>query len=309
MLSEVPLPELQEGDGDLIDGLPISLRLGEPVRCHGDEWKSFWMLPDGEPWLLIAETSDGFLLKFPDIMICSVNSASLSIVCAPLNNSPDVTIRHLVLDQVVPLLLSWRGLVILHVAVVKVGDIGIGFMGVSGRGKSTLTAEFSRCGHEVISDDSVLLERSNGQYRAVANYPGIRLWDDSYQGVFRESEEFAVPMAHYTEKKRIQSKGVMSGSSNAAPLAYLFSLEDELKDSPDVVCISAMGFQEKLKLLLESKFRLDITDAQVLSQEFSMLSRLVEEIDCYKMHYRREYSMVGEVRKKICDFVEYEIGA
>jgi len=305
ILSNILLPELRRSSkrSDISSDL-IRLSVCESLANLSQlQWSPFWTLLNGEAWMLISRTADCYYLKFPDLMICKVELDSFSIFCIRLNNTPDSTLRHLILDQVIPLVLSKQGSLILHMAVVKIGDIGVGFLGESGQGKSTLTAEFSQNGYEVISDDSVLVELASGTYCAVSNYPGIRLWDDSCEGVFQGSASGATPMAHYTLKKRIKPASNVSNTVRV-PLEVLFVLENELNDSPAEVAILDMNFQEKLRILLESKFRLETSNSVDLSLEFETLTNLANVVQCRKIHYQRNYSTIGSVRTAISDYVQ-----
>src|ERR1041385_6354424 len=77
-------------------------------------WFHRWELPDGGTWLQIARSSNGYVLRFPDYAEFELSCAGDAVICRPVLDTPPETIRHLFLDQVMPLLLSQRGELVLH---------------------------------------------------------------------------------------------------------------------------------------------------------------------------------------------------
>jgi hypothetical protein len=75
-------------------------------------------LPTGERWLSMDKNESGYLLRFPELADFSVNADGREIVCLPVPEIPPHTMRHLLLDQVLPLVLTIRGLKALHATAV-----------------------------------------------------------------------------------------------------------------------------------------------------------------------------------------------
>ena len=90
--------------------------------------------------------------------------------------------RHLLLDQVMPLVLS-RDRLVLHASAVATPAGAAAFIGFTGAGKSTLAASLSAAGFPILSDDCLVIERDGRGFLARPFYPGARLWPDSVHAV------------------------------------------------------------------------------------------------------------------------------
>src|SRR4030095_9116966 len=72
------------------------------------------------------------------------------------------TFRHLFLDQVLPLVLSHRGVTVLHASAFAGSRGAVALIGATGVGKSTLAASFGTNGWPVIADDALVLRARGG---------------------------------------------------------------------------------------------------------------------------------------------------
>jgi hypothetical protein len=97
---------------------------------------------------------------------------------APAATRPH-TIRHLLLDQVLPALAFEHSLIGLHASAVVVDGQGIAFAGPASQGKSTLAASFALDGHAILTDDCLMIQWKRREPRAVPSYPSLRLWTDT----------------------------------------------------------------------------------------------------------------------------------
>ncbi len=120
-------------------------------------------LNGGQSWPSLGKLGKGYLLRYPDLADFHLLPKAKEIRCYPNPNTPLETIRHLLLDQVMPLTLSERGKLVLHASAVVTPEGAIAFLGETGRGKSTLTASFAQRGFSVLTDDCLLLEERKGQ--------------------------------------------------------------------------------------------------------------------------------------------------
>ena len=102
---------------------------------------------------------------------------------APSTTRPD-TLRHLLLDQVLPAMAFEHSLIGLHASAVVVGGAGIAFAGPTSRGKSTLAASFAADGHPVVTDDCLMLRWKSAEPCAVPSYPSLRLWKSTADRLF-----------------------------------------------------------------------------------------------------------------------------
>lgn len=298
--SDIPLPELPEVE--LAKSI-IRIQAGEDASCipAQPEWFHHWETPEGEVSILCAKLTDAYLLRFPKLVDFTISMSCDTVLYFAKPDIPVATIRHLLLDQVVPRILGQRGYLILHAsAVVMPGGQAIAFLGHSGRGKSTLASSFHHHGARLITDDCLLLEEVGGHIVAIPNYYGLRLFTDSATAIFGEQSGDS-PVAHYTTKKRLQlsSKG-RADSKAASRLTTVFLLADAGEDGEPLVRINKVKGIETIMTMIEQSFLLDITDKPLIARQFTELGRFLSSgINIYQLIYPRQHAMLPQVRSKI----------
>jgi hypothetical protein len=299
--SNIRLPELPHADGrePLCD---FQLLPAQGSRPAPYQWFHHWVLPDGKAWLSFAKYQSGYLLRFPAMADFLVSADGKKIRCYAEPDTPLETIRHLFLDQVIPLLLSKRGKLVLHASAVVAPQGAVAFTGMTGMGKSTLTAIFAEQGFPLLTDDCLLLEERAGQLFATPSYPGLRLWDDVTSVLF-EHEPSASQVAHYTDKKRLGSNnGWLRFCTDSVALLRIYILAPpEEVGGAKAVNISPLPPREAFMELVRYAFKLDITDRERLSEEFECLDRLVALPLLYRLAFPRDLSRLSAVREAILE--------
>jgi len=303
LASRIPLPELPDSDTPGIDcsfDLTDSLGLEE----NAIEWFQRWPLRDGETWLAFGRRGRDYLLRFPgraDFVVCADGRR---IHCCPTPGVPEATVRHLLLDQVIPLVISHRGRVVLHASAVTTPAGAVGFVGSAGQGKSTLSAGFSRDGYPVLTDDALAIEESEGRLFALPSYPGLRLWPDHAAALFDDARDLEA-VADYTEKRRLgpqHGQVTFSRSSSSIHRLYLLSPQEDAEGRAGAR-ITPLGPRETVMALIPHAYHLDITDSARLGQELHQLSQLAARRFCYQLAYPRDLALLPSVRTAILDHV------
>jgi hypothetical protein len=297
--SNIPLPELPHADGrePLYDFQLLRARGPRPAPS---QWFHHWVLPDGRVWLSLAKHRSGYLLRFPDLADFLTPACGKKILCYPKPDTPLETLRHLLLDQVIPLLLSKREKLVLHASAVRASQGAVAFMGMTGAGKSTLSASFAEQGFSLLTDDCLLLEERGRELFATPSYPGLRLWDDVTSGLF-EHEPSASRVAHYTAKKRLGlNNGWLRFCPDSVPLLRIYTLPPpEEVNSANAIHISPLPAREAFIELVRYAFRLDITDRERLGEEFESLGRVVTLPLFFRLAFPRGLSLLPAVREAI----------
>jgi hypothetical protein len=305
LASNTALPELAPAKAF---GAECRFELLPPGNASaGDaEWFHQWGTEgDGEEeesrevWLRFARTGDGYLLRFPSCGDFLVSADAARIQCRPLPGTPEVTVRHLLLDQVIPLVLSRRERIVLHASAVVTGYGAIAFAGKSGQGKSTLAASLAREGCSLVSDDCLVLRTEHGGWTALPSYPGVRLWPSAAGEVLREGTHTA-EVAHYTLKRRVSDPDVLPCASGPAPLRRLFFLGDDAGE----VSFERLPPGRAFMALVEFAYNLDIQDTAFLRRQFDTVGRLTADVPAYAVHYPREFSALPAVREAIVRHLE-----
>jgi hypothetical protein len=205
---------------------------------------------------------------------------------------PRDTLRHLLLDQIWPLVLSGSGRLVVHASAIVLPDgHAIGFAGPAGAGKSTLAASLVAAGCHLVSDDCLLLENAGRSWRAVPSYPGLRLWPDVLATVLPRDGTVA-DVAHYTSKKRYADRA-LPFARTPAPLRALYILHPS-KASGKAALTEVTG-AAALMDLVPYTYLLDHEDRTQLGRSFAQLAALTRRVRVLRLDVPRTIRRLGEV--------------
>jgi len=304
--SNIPLPELPQVEGEELE-FAFRLLPTQEARLESVSWFHHWSLPNDDVWLSFARQGSGYLLHFPDLADFVISANAKDISCYPAPGIPLETVRHLLLDQVIPLALSKSGKRVLHSSAVVAPGGAIAFIGMTGMGKSTLTASFIKRGFPLLTDDCLLLEEKERHLYGVPSYAGLRLWDESLSVLFPD-EPMGSQVAHYTDKKRLDlSGGQLSFCSNPILLQRMYVLDSpQQKGDTKTISITPLTPREALLELISYSFKLDIADREFLKQEFEYLCNLATLPLFHRLIFPRDLSLLPIVEEAILENLNTE---
>lgn len=292
--SNISLPELHQAESAPPH---CSFELLEPgTPPHVSEWLHHWDLPSGRPWRSCAKQGFKYLLRFHNLADFNIALGGDHITCTAFPGTPIETVRHLLLDQVIPLCVGLRGREAIHASSVETPFGTCGFSGDTGSGKSTLVASLTAAGCRLFGDDCLALDEVDGQVVAFAGYPGLRLWPTAMDSLFSQTEHVAA-VSHYNQKKRVPL-GVDNPTVCRA-LKALFVLAPPNPESPSTIQAEPIPSAEALTELLKQSFRLDVTDRERLVRQFKFFCRMLTQVPLYRLSYPRDFSRLPEVRQAI----------
>jgi hypothetical protein len=303
--SNIPLPELLNATGKSPDCtfllLPPQKQKPPPI-----DWFHHWQLPSEEIWLSFAKLGCDYLLRFPGLGDFFLSHESREIRCHPASRTPKRTIVHLLLDQVIPLFLNKWGRLVLHGSAVCGPSGAIAFVGVTGAGKSTLTASFVNHGFPLLTDDCLLLEENAGQLLVIPSYPGLRLWDDTISATLNRVKPARCRVAHYTSKKRIGSRNSeFRFCVKPAPLKRMYILANlEETEHATKISIDPISPRDAIVELVKYAFKLDISDREMLRGEFECFARIVPLQLFYHLSVPRDLSRLPAIQEAILKDLE-----
>jgi hypothetical protein len=304
------LPEVSS-QGELQEDAPADLH----VRLQGSSAKlpqpTRWVmsdsLDDGRPWISCAKVEGGYLIRFHGLADFFADGSGREVVVCDSQTSLD-TLRHLFLDQVLPLVLNLRGQDALHATAVLTPRGVCAFVGSSGTGKSTLAGAFQLAGYPVLSDDCLVVRDEGQHIMATPAYPGLRLWEDTLEAVRHEGGS-ASPVADYTSKVRLTVAG-QGGEFFADPrplvriYALLRSADNNGCEGITTPAIEPLSRGAAFMKLTSSTFRLDLTDREMLVRQFHFLERVVSLVPVRRLHVPNALSCLPAVRDAILADVE-----
>jgi len=291
--SDIPLPELAQ-----VASAPEVIRVQEQPRPVATPvqpaWVQHWTDPRGNTYFSCGKLDDGWLLRWPGLVDFAVDITRQRIRYTRLADIPAETLRHLLLDQVVPRMLGQAGRLVLHASAVQTPDGNcLLFVGDSGRGKSTLAAALQARGCTLLTDDCLMLSRHAGALHAIPSYAGVRLKEDSAECLLGDQFTAIAPDPWTKKRRLIHAPANGPGTVPSYPLGGIYLLEDPAA-SHEVhgVVEKTVGSLEFL-YLLGASFILDPGDKALLTAQFRLageISRAVKRLR--SLQYPRRYSFL-----------------
>ncbi|HSC27922.1 MAG TPA: hypothetical protein VLD67_11645 [Vicinamibacterales bacterium] len=280
--SELPLPELPSSRQG---GAACTIEVAPPDGISRHEWFHRWRL-HGRCHLEFARTASGYLLRFPGLVDAGVTASGDRISWRPHPGVPVPTVRHLLIDQVLPLALSRMDRLVLHASAVHVPQAGaVAFAGRSGRGKSTIAAALGRTGWPILTDDCLVLMAGAGGFRVMPGYPGVRVWADAASALDL-GDRCDQPVAHYTTKRRVHSRALAFRDAPSR-LRALFVLGGRYTGGPPIR-VTRLGGRAGFFALTPFINLLDIQDRRHLARAFAAAADLAGHVPVYRLRIRHE---------------------
>lgn len=296
--SNIPFVELPRSRGAPAE-LSFRLGLNRPNLRMTPRWLHQRHAPNGRIWMVVGELGHEYLVRFPHYADFFVSAERSVIRAHRRRDIPLRYVRHLLLDQVLPMMLSRQGKLVLHAGSVLAPQGAVAFVGRSGMGKSTLTASMVRSGFPQLADDFVLLRESESGLIAVPSYPGVRLWADSAQQMFGSG---GGPATRAGGKRRCGvGNRAVPFAEGAAPLARAYLLGLPGADDGDAVRVMPVSAGEVFGELVRQCFRLDVSDRGSLRLQFEALGRVAALPIYRRLVFPRRYSALSEVHAAILD--------
>jgi hypothetical protein len=272
------------------------------------DWHEVWfdqkLSDDNSPWLSIGKQFNSYFLRFPELANFEIDLSARRISCFADPETTLNTIYHLLLDQVIPRLVSHLGGIVIHAGAVVVSGKAIAFLGESGRGKSTLTASFCQQGFPLMSDDGLLLEIDREQIRAFPSYPSLRLWSDS-TAIFAQANLELGQVAHYTDKQQLNLlDNELAFSEEPVPLHCVYLLDDPNEtEVSNMIHIKQISSRESAIEIIKAAFVLDITDKPHLQRDFLMFTDIAQQVAFYRLTYPRDLAALPDVHQAILQHI------
>jgi hypothetical protein len=207
-----------------------------------------------------------------------------------------ITVRHLLLDQVLPAISSGERGSGLHASAVVISGVAIAFAGRTGLGKSTLAASFSAAGFPALTDDCLIVKEVGEQFLAVPTYSSLRLWDDSAKAVGNVGRRHRV--AAYSQKIRINgSTSKIPFCGHPVPLRCVYVLNT--RAARRGVLIEPVSERDAFIALIRLAFRLDPYNRIHLANEMDRLARLSRVVSVRRLHVPQRLANLASVQEAV----------
>lgn len=304
--SDIALPELTELTGSVVQNevLDISFQLSDnQSEFYMDrEWLHHWPAPDESIAISFARDNGILFLHFPGLARFTICDNGRLVTCYMGESLTSATIRHLLLDQVLPRTFAhFYSYTVYHASFLSVNGRGICFLADSGWGKSTIAAGVGAAGHTILNDDCIGITMKGKKPFGTAPYYGIRLLPDSIDHLGELLQNSDNTVAEYTAKRRIRLAPLhlKGGNSLSLQAIFLLSSPDEGREGGGVE-VRPVGGVEAMKALLKNTFCMDVHDGGWQKDHFRQVAALVASgMPIYSLNYPRDYEILPEVVKVI----------
>jgi hypothetical protein len=188
-----------------------------------------------------------------------------------------------------------RGRIPIHASGIRVNQDAILFSGASGRGKSTLAANFLKRGYEIITDDVAVLDFNvNGLPLVVPGYPRIKLWEDSLENLGESPEIYQRVRAGVDKYGIPLFKGY---ASNPLPIMAIFLLDES--QSSQIQIDPIHGFERYLALKNNIFGKRILFMMNMHKNEFQQLVSLADRTKVFSLKYTHRIEQIGDLLDKL----------
>jgi hypothetical protein len=297
--SQLALPELQILPAGPDPDFVIEVYESSVIPAAGTvDWQHDFTDNGGAHAFRCFRVGDAYGFDFPCVAQAWVTADNrIALFCG--YESSIESLRHVLLDQILPRVLAQRGHLVLHAAAVRTADgHTLLLLGDSGMGKSTLAAAFAQSGAEVLSDDGVLLVLESDAVHAVSCYPGLRLWPDSLDNVIADRVAESTPMTHYNQKRRLCQPRLAQARYDVDAIVILHAARND----STIVC-QASGPQAACMALIRNTFQLDLGDHANVSRLLPRAAEATRRVPVLTLAYPRDYALLPRVIARLAGAV------
>lgn len=257
-----------------------------------------WDRVDGSAWMQRHDLQTGSLLRLPGLADFMIDAEGNTTDAWPVPGLDRDACRQLYLNNVLPMALSRQGKLVLHASAVEVDEAAIVFVGVSGRGKSTLATSFSHDGHALIVDDGLVVEPDGPHALALPGDRSVRLWRDSEQLLDAHATHAAQPLGYAADKRRIPAGDTLRFGTQARRIHAIFLLGD---DPQAALSIRPLPPAQALIELIHYSFLLDVGNPATHAALMRATAHLASACQVSLLDYPRDYTQLPRVRRAVMD--------
>jgi hypothetical protein len=270
LASNRELPELPPGDPVAVPSWTTVLSKGRAPARPGRRWFHRWEFPDGRRWALFAREGRGYVVRFVDYGDFEIDIDRRVIHGYRRADAPEHTQRHLLLDQVLPLVVGDHDHLAVHASVVQTDRGALVLLGASGHGKSSLAARLAQRGHAVLTDDCCVIRKNGARFEVIPSYPGVRLRPDAIAEAWGRSEQGAA-VAHYSTKLRLDGAHGLLFSDVPVPVGCIYVIAPLAQlEAARAISIDDLSPRRAMLDLVDYTFHLDIHDEARLRRSFEL---------------------------------------
>jgi hypothetical protein len=292
--SEIPLCLPKHGCGELAE---VELH-SEPASFFSDAIEGVSLEQVSGSWYQVGRTDESHYVRWEGVGEFLIAADGRQMFCRQFDVATSESFQVYMLGQALSYALVGLGFEPIHATVVVVDGEGVGFLGFSGFGKSTLAASFLSAGYPVLTDDLLILQERDGRLFAYPGPPRIKLFPKIAR-LFLGSAANGVSMNRDTAKL-ILPLGEQRSSSLPVPIAAMFALAPPREVfRKQAVRLEPLSPREAFVEVVKNTFNYRITESARLERQFAEASRLVSSLPMRKLAIPRNFAELPSVREAI----------
>jgi hypothetical protein len=250
------------------------------------------------PWATAPLPDGTTYLRWQSLFEFLIQPDGRSVVCRPLSDRA-IDAFHTHLGPSLSFALINLGVEPLHSTTVVVDGQAVALMGDCGYGKSTLGAEFLRAGHQLLTDDLLVLRETRTGFLAYPGAPRVKLYPDMARRVLGATVK-GLRLKGLTPKL-IVPLDARRGRRTITPLTaiYVLTPPSGSRGAPAGVRIRTLTPRQACLELVRNTFNMAVEDTGRLQRQFAQATRVALTIPVKSLSYPRHFSMLSEAREAI----------
>lgn len=237
---------------------------------------------------------DHAIFRFRDVGELSTREGRLMHV-RTFAGADQKLLRGLITGQLFSSLLYQRDIVVIHASVVRMAEKTVGFVGLSGAGKSTMAVACCRNGHGLLTDDTAALERTPEGYIVHAGFPHVKLSPEASERLGLEDERFYTLNRYEAKKRGVRLDEHFVADGQKIDTLYLLDEDADCRIERTTAKDALVGLLPHVYptrlLLLYPRDR--IRDGQ--RHQLTMLAPLVATVPVFRLYRPRDLERLPDV--------------
>ena len=304
--SEWPLPYANSTD----PALPLVELLDRPASFFAgasseadrqaveSQWARYVPLPDGAEYL-----------RWTGLFEFLISPDGRQIAGRRFPGATPEAFHTYLLGQVLSHTLIKLGFEPLHATVVEVDGQAVGFLGDTGRGKSTLAAAFLSAGARLLTDDLLVLRDDDGDFLACPGAPRLKLFPEVAESTNLAARTGATPMNPLTSKLMIPLDSAAYVSC-PMPLRGLYVLgAPGASAGRRGVTIRRLPRRRAFLELVRNTYNRDVVRTDRVARQMALNTRLVMTVPVKLLSFPRRLSLLPAVRDDVLSDLARRDGA
>ena len=252
----------------------------------------------GNDFLSVGRTNGSYLIRYAGIADYQIDLSSETVhweLATPLHKNQKDSAIHLAKNQVLPMMLSTKRLLVLHASsiLLESGD-AIAFSGPSTIGKSTIAKAFQdQDSGTLLADDWISIRQRETTPRLYGYSDEVEDKLAGHPPIGKSNKPHPPARSH----QFCVSDLIPFKTQSPPPLRRIYILEKGEENSK--IIIEPLRAKSRYVSLARNLFRLDPKDHDQLQKELALLSSLLTKIPIYTLRYPRNREQLPDLIKKL----------